>query len=159
MNIKPTTAEMTIFHLFISALAAALIGALSMYIQFYTAHGQDLWVTLAFIGASFPVVFGGIRASVFNAIRTSPALKQASQDFGQQALTEVRTLAANVQPLFTHTHASPSQPAQPAPIVSRAVTTPAARPPQAIPFPPPQSTPVAHFGETGVQAAVMPPSA
>ena len=150
MNIKPTTSEMTIIHVGISALAASLIGALSLYIQYYTAHGQDLWVTLTFIGASFPVIFGGIRVAVLNAIRTSPSLKQAEQDLGQQALTEVRQLAQSVLP-FVHQHPAPT-PAQPAPQgrVSSAVTASTPRP---ITFPP--ASTAAHFGDTGVVPAVQ----
>lgn len=156
---KPTPAEIVILHVIVSTALASIVGVLNIGAQYYYAHNLDLWQTLLFVGPTLIGSLGAMRLAVWHAVQSSPALAQAEQDLGNQALAEVRALASRVQPLYTHTHASPSQPAQPAPIVSRAVTTPAARPPQAIPFPPPQSTPVAHFGETGVQAAVQPPSA
>jgi len=159
---KPTPAQATILHLIVSAFVAGIIGALSSGIQYYYAHGQDLWLTLVFIGTSFPITFGAIRVAVWHAVQSSPALPQAEHDLGQQALqlaqqamANVENLAANVAPLFTHTHPTPAQP-----VVSRAVTTPAARAqaPQPIVFPQSGASHIS-FGDTGQMPVVTPPSA
>ena len=163
---KPTPAQSILLHSMLSAAVAIMAGFGMSIAQFYFAHGQDLILTGSFAIGSFAATFAAIRTAVWHAAITSPALPQAEQDLGNQAL-QVATQAMqrvgdltahvtnNVMPLL-HQHSAPQQPLT-GPAVSRAVTTPAARPSQAIPFPPPQSTPVAHFGETGMMP--VPPSA
>lgn len=152
---KPTSAEITILHIIVSTALACIVGVLNVGAQYYYAHNLDLWQTLLFVGPTLVGSLGAMRLAVWHAVQSNPALPQAEQDLGNQALAEVRSLASRVQPLFTHTH---NPPQQPAPVVSRAVTTPAARPPQAIPFPAPASTPHVSFGDTGM-TPVVPPSA
>lgn len=166
---KITSAQMTILHLIFATCIAAIIGAISAATQYYFSHGQDLWLTLVFFGSTLATTFGALRYAVWHAVQSSPALPQAEKDTESQAMQVAQAAMNRIEALlpFIHQHPAPPQPPS-GPVVSRAVTTPAARTPQAITFPQPSasatSAPHISFGDTGQMpvvpgAGIQPPQA
>ena len=156
---KPTKSEIIILHIIVSTALASIVGVLDVSAQYYYQHNLDLWQTLLFAGPTLVGSFGAMRLAIWHAVQASPALPQAEQDLAQQALAEVRNLAASVSTSvlpFMHQHPAPAQPPS-GPVVSRAVTTPAARAqaPQPIVFPQSGASPIS-FGDTGQMPAMTP---
>lgn len=138
---KPTSAQATLLHAVLSAAVAVIMGFGMSIAQFYFAHGQDLILTGSFAVGSFAATFAVIRTAVWHAAITSPALPQAEKDTESQALQLAQAAMGRIEALlpFIHQHPAPPQPPS-GPVVSRAVTTPAARPaPQASADQPPQA--------------------
>lgn len=152
MNIKPTPAQSILLHAMLSAAVAVIVAAGLSVAQYYFAHGQDLALTATFALGTFSAAFIAIRAAVWHALITNPALPQAEKDTAGQAMqlaqdahAKIDSLAQSVLP-FVHQHPAPQPPQPP----TGPASTPASRPmSQPITFP------SAHF-DTGLTPTVQP---
>lgn len=171
---KPSPALATLLHILWGGLFGLIVSGGAAIVQYNTTYGINIPQDAIVFSLAVLTGMGSAAISTWNNIRQSPALPIVESEATSVLAANANTLAQQAHMRLDgvitwlnnhsqyHAGLAPApQPQQPltGPAVSRAVTTPAARPPQAIPFPPPTANTAPHvsFGDTGM-TPVVPPS-
>lgn len=171
---KPSSAAVALLHIVWAGLFGLILAGGAAVVQYNTTYGINISQDAIVFATVVLTGIGSTLLSIWNNVRQSPALPVVEAEATSVLAANANTLAQQAHTRLDgvitwlnnhsqyHAGLAPApQPQQPltGSAVSRAVTTPASRAPQAIPFPATQNTtPHVSFGDTGM-VPVVPPSA